>query len=233
MRAELNVLNHFRQWGRCWVPVDPVRPPPPVIFHITGHSNVILLICFSVFAWFGVSYCTVITLCVSRWYFFRIRNLKWSPFGKELLIRLTMCTLCILTACNVRYFPLWFWAASLLIFYFLQKIMTTTIKLLSFFLDERQHADWSLDSQNCEAPSQSVKFAQACFSRFTSEIPKACLLKTWLLYISRLGSYLLLESAKQFTSPYIAIVVLFHVTNYWTDSLLTVKDCSNMLFNDY
>ena len=27
----------------------------------------------------------------------------WSPFGKELLIRLTICSLCILTICNFSY----------------------------------------------------------------------------------------------------------------------------------
>ena len=29
-------------------------------------------------------------------------------FGKELLPRLTICSLCILTICNFSYFPLWF-----------------------------------------------------------------------------------------------------------------------------
>ena len=30
---------------------------------------------------------------------------EWSSFGKELLTRLTMCSLCILTICNFSYFP--------------------------------------------------------------------------------------------------------------------------------
>ena len=29
-------------------------------------------------------------------------------FGKELLTRLTICALCILTICNLSYFPFWF-----------------------------------------------------------------------------------------------------------------------------
>ena len=34
-----------------------------------------------------------------------------STFGKKLLTRLTICSLCILTICNISYFPLWFgWA---------------------------------------------------------------------------------------------------------------------------
>ena len=30
------------------------------------------------------------------------------PFGKELLTRLTIGYLCILTICNISYFPFWF-----------------------------------------------------------------------------------------------------------------------------
>ena len=30
---------------------------------------------------------------------------EWSPFGKYLLTRLTICSLCILTICNISNFP--------------------------------------------------------------------------------------------------------------------------------
>ena len=33
---------------------------------------------------------------------------KWSPFGKELLSRLTVCTFCIMSFCNFGYFPFLF-----------------------------------------------------------------------------------------------------------------------------
>ena len=33
---------------------------------------------------------------------------EWPPFGKELLYRLTICSLCSLTIYNFNYFPLWF-----------------------------------------------------------------------------------------------------------------------------
>ena len=33
---------------------------------------------------------------------------EWPPFGKELLIRLTTCSLFILTICSFSYFPFWF-----------------------------------------------------------------------------------------------------------------------------
>ena len=31
----------------------------------------------------------------------------WPPFGKKLLTRLTICSLCFLTICNLSYFPFW------------------------------------------------------------------------------------------------------------------------------
>ena len=33
---------------------------------------------------------------------------EWSPFGNELFARLTICSLCILTFCNLSYFLFWF-----------------------------------------------------------------------------------------------------------------------------
>ena len=33
---------------------------------------------------------------------------EWSPFGKELLPRLNICFLCILTICYFSYFSFWF-----------------------------------------------------------------------------------------------------------------------------
>ena len=31
-----------------------------------------------------------------------------QPFGKKLLTRLIICSLCIMTICNFSYFPFWF-----------------------------------------------------------------------------------------------------------------------------
>ena len=33
---------------------------------------------------------------------------EWPPFGKELLTRLNICSLCILSICNSSYFPFGF-----------------------------------------------------------------------------------------------------------------------------
>ena len=33
---------------------------------------------------------------------------EWQSFEKELLTRLTICSLCILTICYFSYFPFWF-----------------------------------------------------------------------------------------------------------------------------
>ena len=45
---------------------------------------------------------------------------EWPPFGKELLTRLTICSLSILTICNFSYFRLgfegWIWVLGLLNF---------------------------------------------------------------------------------------------------------------------
>ena len=37
-----------------------------------------------------------------------IKVAEWPPFRKELLIRLTVCPLCIMSDCNFIYFPFWF-----------------------------------------------------------------------------------------------------------------------------
>ena len=33
---------------------------------------------------------------------------EWPPFGKQLLTRLTICSLCVLTICNISCFTFWF-----------------------------------------------------------------------------------------------------------------------------
>ena len=33
---------------------------------------------------------------------------EWPPFGKKLLTWWTICSLCILTICNISYFQFWF-----------------------------------------------------------------------------------------------------------------------------
>ena len=38
--------------------------------------------------------------------FSSVRAAEWQPFGKELLTRLTICSLCISTVCNISYFPI-------------------------------------------------------------------------------------------------------------------------------
>ena len=52
LRARLAPLNRFK--------------PTPVVFIISDRSKAVLLISSSVFACFGVSFCTVYTFCVSR-----------------------------------------------------------------------------------------------------------------------------------------------------------------------
>ena len=37
---------------------------------------------------------------------------EWPPSGKKLLARLIICSLCILTICNIIYLPFWFLRAG-------------------------------------------------------------------------------------------------------------------------
>ena len=45
---------------------------------------------------------------VCSYYLSSVLVAEWPYFGKELLPRLTICSLCILTLCNFSYFPFWF-----------------------------------------------------------------------------------------------------------------------------
>ena len=38
---------------------------------------------------------------------------EWPPFGRLLLARLTICSLCIFIICNISNFPFWFWGLEL------------------------------------------------------------------------------------------------------------------------
>ena len=40
--------------------------------------------------------------------FSTVSTAEWPSFEKELLTRLTICSLFILTNCNISYFPFWF-----------------------------------------------------------------------------------------------------------------------------
>ena len=56
---------------------------------------------------FLVSSVTFHLMCVHI-IFSSISVAEWQPFGKKLLTRLTIFSLCILTICNIRYFQFWF-----------------------------------------------------------------------------------------------------------------------------
>ena len=63
--------------------------------------------------WFSVScfWCQSfgdVSPYVCLYYFSSVWVAEWPPFGKELIPRLTICSLCILTICNFCYFLFWF-----------------------------------------------------------------------------------------------------------------------------
>ena len=57
--------------------------------------------------WFWCQSSIDVSLCVS-YCLSSVLVAEWPYFGKELLPRLTICSLCILTLCNFSYFPFWF-----------------------------------------------------------------------------------------------------------------------------
>ena len=74
---------------------------------ITDRSNVEYLLWFSV-ACFWCQSLTDVSRNVCSCYVCSVLVAEWPPFGKEMLTRLTICSLCILTICNFSYFPFWF-----------------------------------------------------------------------------------------------------------------------------
>ena len=79
---------------------------------------------------------------VCSYYLSSVLFAEWPYFGKELLPRLTICSLCILTLCNFSYFPFgfegWIWVliASVpdvgILFLLLNKMHVVSTLTLSF-----------------------------------------------------------------------------------------------------
>ena len=61
--TNLIFLNTLEAEGELWIPLNRLKAP--VIFHITDRFKAVLLIWFYVFAYFGVSFSTFFTCCVS------------------------------------------------------------------------------------------------------------------------------------------------------------------------
>ena len=47
--------------------------------------------------------------------FSKVEVAEWPPFGRELLIRFTVCSLCILTYCNLCFFRFGFEGETLVL----------------------------------------------------------------------------------------------------------------------
>ena len=64
---------------------------------VAGRSGVVLM-------WISVAFLCRgfgdVSLYNGSYYFDSVRVAEWSPFGKGLLTRLTICYLCILTVCG-------------------------------------------------------------------------------------------------------------------------------------
>ena len=75
---------------------------------IASVPDLSILFTFSVLPSFGVRVSVTFHLMFVHAIFNSIRVAEWPPFGKELLSRFAICSLCILTICNFSYFPFWF-----------------------------------------------------------------------------------------------------------------------------
>ena len=53
---------------------------------------------------YGVSFVDVLSYVYTDYFQFGL-GAEWPSFGKELLTRLTICSVCILTICNSSYIP--------------------------------------------------------------------------------------------------------------------------------
>ena len=70
-------------------------------------AKAVVLLWFSV-ACFGVRVSVTFHLIFVNIILSSVWDAEWPPFGKELLTRLTICSLCILTSCYFSYFMFWF-----------------------------------------------------------------------------------------------------------------------------
>ena len=87
---------------------DLFKPPPsPSIKFMTDRSMAVVLLRFFV-AFFAVSVSVTFNLMFVNIIFSSVWVTEWPPFGKELLTRLTICSLCILIICYFSCFPFWF-----------------------------------------------------------------------------------------------------------------------------
>ena len=63
---------------------------------------------FCVFVYISIVLCTLLFGGNKEYIYSSVSVAEWLTFGKQLITRLTICSLCIVTICNISYFPFWF-----------------------------------------------------------------------------------------------------------------------------
>ena len=82
--------------------VNLVSPPPSYsLLTVLGRCYVVVHCCL----FFGVRVPLTFYLMCVQIIFSSVLVAEWPYFGKELLPRLTICSLCTLTICNFSYLP--------------------------------------------------------------------------------------------------------------------------------
>ena len=96
---QLNVYTTSETEGEV-VHVKLVQAPSNSLLTVQGGSFVVVPCCL-----FLVSVSVTFHLMNVHIIFSSVWVAEWLPFRKQLLTRLTICSLCILTICNFSYFP--------------------------------------------------------------------------------------------------------------------------------
>ena len=74
----------------------------------TGGPYARLAVMLNTLSSLNIEIIIIIIIIITHIIFSSVCASEWPPFGKELLTRLTICSLCMLTICNFSYVPFWF-----------------------------------------------------------------------------------------------------------------------------
>ena len=97
----------YRRWG-CMCKTS-FKPPSVLLLTVQrpDGSDVVSVACF------GVRASMMFYLMFVYYTFSSVWVAEWSPFGKELPAWLAIRSHCLLSICNIIYFPFWFWGQDL------------------------------------------------------------------------------------------------------------------------
>ena len=78
-----------------------------IFFALKGSKLFIIICCGSLLPVLVLRVLVTVHVMCDHIIFSSVLVAEWPPFGKKLLTWLTICSLCILTICDISFF--WFW----------------------------------------------------------------------------------------------------------------------------